>query len=130
MTLTNGFNVQKADGTFESRIRIKDYHENDWGAFFKDDWKIRPDLTLNLGVRYDWYGVPWEKSGLHALPVGGAKGLYGITGGAPTVLQPAGKNSPNPDTLFFQNDWNNFAPTIGLSWRQRVGVGLPHRSFG
>ncbi len=116
VTLTNGFNVQRADGAFEPRVRIKNYHENEWGAFFKDDWKIRPALTLNVGVRYDWYGVPWEQSGLHALPVGGAKGLYGITAGSPTVLQLVGKNSPNPDTLFYQNDWNNFAPAVGLSW--------------
>jgi hypothetical protein len=99
-----------------AQARIKDYHQNEWGAFFKDDWKIRPDLTLNLGVRYDWYGVPWESNGMHALPVGGAKGLYGITAGSPTVLQLVGKHSPHPDTLFYQNDWNNFAPAVGLSW--------------
>jgi hypothetical protein len=111
------FNIlNPGDQDFVPQTRIKDYHQNEWGAFFKDDWKIRPDLTLNLGVRYDWYGVPWEANGMHALPVGGASGLYGITAGAPTVLQLVGKNSPHPDTLFYQNDWNNFAPAIGLSW--------------
>jgi hypothetical protein len=111
------FNVLKPnDDSFQAQTRIKDYHQNEWGGFFKDDWKIRPDLTLNIGVRYDWYGVPWEKNGMHALPVGGAAGLYGITAGSPTVLQLVGKNSPHPDTLFYQNDWNNFAPAIGMSW--------------
>src|SRR5262245_13594063 len=111
------FNViRKIDSFFTAQTRIKDYDENEWGTFFKDDWKIRPDLTLNLGVRYDWYGVPWEKNGLHALPVGGTTGLYGISAGSPTVLQLVGKNSPHPDTLFYQNDWNNFAPAVGISW--------------
>ncbi len=111
------FNVQSPTAdTFEPRVRIKEYHENEWGAFFKDDWKVLPNLTLNLGIRYDWYGVPWEKSGLHALPVGGVAGLYGISAGAPTVLQLVGKNSSHPNTLFYQNDWNNFGPAIGLSW--------------
>jgi TonB-dependent receptor-like protein/carboxypeptidase family protein len=111
------FNILKpTDQEFVAQTRIKDYHQNEWGAFFKDDWKIHPNLTLNLGVRYDWYGVPWESNGMHALPVGGAIGLYGITAGAPTVLQLVGKNSPHPDTLFYQNDWNNFAPAVGLSW--------------
>jgi hypothetical protein len=111
------FNILRpTDQEFVAQTRIKDYHQNEWGGFFKDDWKIRQDLTFNLGVRYDWYGVPWESNGMHALPVGGAKGLYGITAGSQTVLQLVGKNSPNPDTLFYQNDRNNFAPAIGLSW--------------
>src|SRR5439155_4896079 len=111
------FNVQRpTDQTFAPQVRIKEYLENEWGGFFKDDWKIRPDLTLNLGVRYDWYGVPWEKYGMHALPVGGGAGLYGITRGGPTVLQLVGKKSPNPGTLFYQNDWNNIAPAVRFSW--------------
>jgi outer membrane receptor protein involved in Fe transport len=28
----------------------------EWGAFIQDDWRATPKLTLNLGVRYDWYG--------------------------------------------------------------------------
>jgi Carboxypeptidase regulatory-like domain len=111
------FNVlQPTDESFAGQVRIKEYHENEWSTFFKDDWKLRPDLTLNLGVRYDWYGVPWEKNGMHALPVGAMKGLYGISGGSQTVLQLVGKNSNHPDTLFYPNDWNNFAPAVGLSW--------------
>ncbi len=129
-SLSNGFNVNSpSDQTFASRPRIKDYHQNEWGAFFKDDWKIRPDLTLNLGVRYDFYGVPWEKYGMNAIPAGGSAALFGISGssfadmwqpghtaGAPTRLQLAGKNSPNPDTPSYPNDWNNIAPAVGLSW--------------
>src|SRR5262249_18488112 len=110
---TLAFNVLRpGDTTFVPQVRVKNYHQNEWGGFFKDDWKIRPDLTLNLGVRYDWYGVPWEANGMQALPTGGNAGLYGITAGAPTVLQLVGKNSNNPNTLLYQNDNNNFAPAI------------------
>jgi hypothetical protein len=129
-SLSNGFNVRSAtDQVFEAKNRLKEFHQNEWGAFFKDDWKIRPDLTLNLGVRYDFYGVPWEIQGRNAQPIGGAAGLFGISGtsfadmwqpgriaGKPTELQLVGKNSDHPNTLFYNNDWNNFAPAIGLSW--------------
>jgi hypothetical protein len=107
----------------------KDNHQNEWGAFFKDDWKIRPDLTLNLGVRYDFYGVPWEKNGLMAMPVGGNAAMFGISGtdwnamwnpnargGSLSVTAFTGKNSPNPDTKWYSDDWNNVAPAVGLSW--------------
>ena len=117
VALSSGFNALKpTDTTFVGQVRVKDYHQNEWGAFFKDDWKIRPSLTLNLGVRYDWYGVPWEASGMQALPAGGNVGLYGITGGALTTLQLIGKNSNHPDIPLYKNDNNNFAPAIGLSW--------------
>jgi hypothetical protein len=129
-SLSSGFNVSSASQqVFEARNRLKEFHQNEWGAFFKDDFKIRPDLTLNLGVRYDFYGVPWEANGLNASPAGGAAGLFGISGtsfndmwqpgriaGKPTQLQLVGKNSDHPDTLFYNNDWNNFAPAVGLSW--------------
>src|SRR5206468_3025158 len=32
---------------------------NEWDVFFKDDYKIRKNLTLNLGVRYEYYAVPY-----------------------------------------------------------------------
>jgi hypothetical protein len=129
-SLSNGFNVKSAsEQVFQPVNRFKKFHQNEWGAFFKDDWKIRPDLTLNIGIRYDFYGVPWEKTGLNPSPVGGAAGLFGISGtsfadmwqpgriaGKSTELQLVGKNSDHPDTLFYNNDRNNFAPAIGLSW--------------
>jgi hypothetical protein len=128
--VTLAFNVHSpTDQVFTPDVRVKDYHQNEWGGFFKDDWKVRTNLTLNLGVRYDFYGVPWEKSGMQALPVGGGAGLFGISGtsfadmwqpghlaGSLTQLQLVGKNSNHPNTLLYNNDWNNVAPAIGLSW--------------
>jgi hypothetical protein len=112
------FYIQKpTDREYTGLVQVpRDNHQNEWGTFFKDDWKIRPDLTLNLGVRYDYYGVPYESNGLMAMPIGGNKALYGITAGALTQLQFAGKHSPNPDALWYKNDWNNIAPAVGFSW--------------
>ena len=44
----------------DQKQKRRNYHQRDWTAFIKDDWKIRPDLTLNLGVRYEFFGVPWN----------------------------------------------------------------------
>jgi hypothetical protein len=130
VTISNGFNVvNPTDTSFSAQSRVKDYHQNEWGAFVKDDWKIRKDLTLNIGLRYDFYGVPYEARGMNAAPVGGSAGLFGVTGtslddmwqpghfaGQPTQLELIGKHSPNPNTLLFPNDTNNFGPAVGFSW--------------
>src|SRR5437867_2100666 len=111
------------------KMFLRDWRQNDFNAFFKDDWKIRPSVTLNLGVRYDWYGVGYDNNGLTAAPVGGSAALFGISGtgfdaqwrpgasgGSLTRLQLAGKHSPHPDQKLWKDDYNNFAPAVGVSW--------------
>jgi hypothetical protein len=73
--------------------------------------------------------VPYNALGVWGAPVGGNAGVFGISGtsfadinqpgrlnGQLTRIQLVGKNSPNSSTLLYQNDWNNFAPALGLSW--------------
>jgi hypothetical protein len=108
---------------------IRTYRQNDWAGFFKDNWKVTKNFTLNLGLRYDKYGVPYDLTGMATRVKGGETGFFGIsgtnfgalwnpsaTGGALTTVEPAGKHSPNPDVLPYKNDWNNFAPSVGFSW--------------
>jgi hypothetical protein len=102
-----------ADGV---KLKLRDYHGNEFSTFFKDTWKVRPSLTLNVGIHYDWFGVPYEGHGLAGKAVGGAAGLCGISCGAVTAVEFVGKHSPNPDKQLFDNEWNNFAPSFGLSW--------------
>ncbi len=44
----------------DSRI---DQRNHEFGLYAQDDWRINPSLTLNLGVRYEFYGVPGDKYG-------------------------------------------------------------------
>ncbi|MBI4473039.1 MAG: TonB-dependent receptor [Acidobacteria bacterium] len=112
--------------------KIRNNHQREMSSFFKDDWKITRSVTLNLGVRWEYYGVPWEEHGLFGSPSnngGNGAGVFGISGssftdlfqpgrtvGSPTVIELVGKNSPNPQKQIYQDDYNNFGPAIGLSW--------------
>jgi len=113
------------DGYFKER----QWNQNEWSAFFKDDWKVRPSLTLNLGIRYEFYGVPYEANGLTAALVGGGNAAFGYTGRSfsdywnfgprkaeDSTVELIGPQSPNPGKQLYQTDWNNWAPAVGFSW--------------
>jgi hypothetical protein len=132
--ITQGFIINSPTATtfedYKKTIRReRDIHENDWSLFFKDNWRLTNAFTLNLGLRYDKYGVPWVASGLAGRAKGGQSGLFGsagtdfsalwnpyATGGTPTTFELIGKNSPNPDLQAYRDDWNNLAPSVGFSW--------------
>src|SRR5437867_2675487 len=106
----------------------RDLHENDWDIFFKDNWKVTKNLTLNLGLRYDKYGVPYDTTGLGGRFTGGQSALFGWSGkgfsvGFQPVARDCGSASPtltttervgehacNPHKLFWGTDWNSVAP--------------------
>src|SRR5262249_39140347 len=92
-------------------------------------FKLRPGFSLNLGLRYEFFGTPYDANGRTTGLVGGSTGLFGISGtswgalyqpglaeGDLTRVQFVGKRTENPNTQLYANDWNNFAPVIGFSW--------------
>jgi hypothetical protein len=89
--------------------------ENEFSGFFKDDWKVRTNLTLNVGVHYEFYGAPFEKSGLAAVPVGGPAAVKCGYACGPITVQLVGKYSPHPDLNTYNGrvDKNNWAPNFG-----------------
>ena len=105
-------------------------HENAWSGYVKDTWKVNPNLTVNLGLRYDFFGAPYMDQGLAGRPTGGQSGLFGVSGtsfasmwspfangGAPTTAQFVGPNSPNPGLGVYNNYWKALGPTVGVAYQ-------------
>ncbi len=110
--------------------RYREWHQNEFSWYFKDDWKVTPSFTLNLGVRYELYLPPTEGQGKMITPVGGGAGAFGISGtnfanaefnpgvlnGTLTQIANIGAGTANPDVQLYHTDRNNFAPAVGFAW--------------
>lgn len=74
-----------------------------YGLFFQDDWKVRPNLTLNFGLRYEYFEVLKERDNRVANFVFGPGG--GLAG-----------SRVEPTSQLYNPDRNNFAPRLGFAW--------------
>lgn len=119
----------------------RDFLANDFSWFVQDDWKMRPGLTINAGLRWDFYGNLVEKDGKignyytpeTAARLGAQPGFQIPRNSAvfspnfqPSmiglVVEPGTKWDlsmvhPSQTASTLTNDYNNFAPRIGFAWQ-------------
>jgi hypothetical protein len=81
-----------------------------WGAFVNDDWKVKSNLSVSLGLRYDLFGVPYEQ---HK-----PKGLFSriVFGSGSDFASRIANASMIQGAPLLGSDKNNFAPRIGIAW--------------
>ncbi len=87
--------------------RVRDFFVKELGLFFQDDWKIRRNVTLNLGMRWEFSGIPSEQNGL----VGTIDQAASLS-----TLGHANNLSVVKGGQWYNHDWNNFAPRVGFAW--------------
>jgi len=86
--------------------------QNRWGAYFQDEWRATRKLTINMGLRWDFFQVPhdinkkWRSLRLDIL----TKATDGRM--LPTVVP-----EPNADFDFYATDNRYFMPRVGIAYR-------------
>jgi hypothetical protein len=145
------FDVGGSTNVYASNTYLTDDGKNYYGAYFNDDWKLTPKLTVNLGLRWDFFTLVYEHHGAQANFVPSAAPT-----GSPMFILPGGTNAADLSTSFTSvlaadgialditnkygkglgnSQSSNFAPRFGFAYQAtpklvvRGGFGLFYNGF-
>lgn len=106
-----------------------------YAGYLQDNWKVRPNLTLNLGMRYEvpigWHMDNYQSSSFDpTVPNPGAGGLPGA------MIFPGPGAGRTGTRRLYPTDFSNVGPRAGFSWRAaqntvvRGGFGMYYQTLG
>lgn len=112
------------------------YRSSAYDFFVQDDIRLNPRLTINAGLRWDYYPALWDNTGQMTNLVPGLIAAAGIPGSTPATGSFAGyevgsnyQGPPIPSGVFQNSNKTvvgaqpktNFAPRLGFSWQPIAG---------
>jgi hypothetical protein len=95
------------------------YRNNNYGFFAQDDWKVRPDLTLNLGLRTEIMGAFYDKLchiGNFDLDLANSGQYPLVYGGCANKLGVSGMTGSGSDTTLKNAYSTGIGPRVGFAW--------------
>jgi hypothetical protein len=96
--------------------------QHEFGFYGQDSWRMRPNLTVTYGLRWEYQGAPYDTLNETFSLTNGMAGVWGQSGlnnlfkpgtlaGSPSVFQ------LNNGQDWYNTDMHDFAPSLGLAWQ-------------
>jgi Carboxypeptidase regulatory-like domain len=115
----------------------RSFATEEYEGYFQDSWRMRPNLTLNYGIRWSTSTPVYERNGLQVVPnvnlsdyfnqrVASANAGVPFTDPITFVLGGKANNAPG----YYKQDWNNWAPSVSFAWSPDLGDNTFGRIFG
>jgi hypothetical protein len=120
--------------------RVRNYVYDEFELYAQDNWRVRSDLNLNFGVRWQYYAPPFERDGFQGgnsvdyeplinLRIrNAANGISGDDAEPLSSFNLIGK--ANNGRSIYKSDKNNFAPRIGFAYNPAFERGILGAIFG
>jgi len=125
-----------ANKQYQSTVpQVDNVGQFEMGIFGGDSWRIRPNVTFNYGLRWEYSGPPWDKSNQYWM-LQNPNDVFGSSG-VGNLFHPGSTGGNN--NISFVNDagrsWYNrylkaFAPSVGVAYQPNWDNGMMHRIFG
>src|SRR4030095_14445101 len=123
-----------ADGKYVQEAFREYNHQNEFAIYGQDSWKVRPNLTLNYGLRWEFEPSAVNDNNVYTRNT--FAGIYGVSGvgnlfspgtftGQPTqyrLLEPGEKG--------FETRMHDFAPSVGFAYSPSFKSGILKSLFG
>jgi hypothetical protein len=110
----------QSDGGNINNLNNVDYFRNVYALFAQDDWRVTPKLTINAGMRWEFFSPVTERHNAQANfnPITGKLDIpynsnVSLT---PTLSEILPVNHSASDKLI-KSDFNNFGPRLGLAYQ-------------
>ena len=112
-TVSQTFNATSQTSGYKISPLNRNYRQNQFAAYAGDSWRVSPRLTVNYGLRWDYYGPVGEADGLVLLPeVPQGSNITQTLLGNATVNFASG----NSNRGMYNGYWKAFSPNIGVAW--------------
>ncbi|NJM52364.1 MAG: TonB-dependent receptor, partial [Blastocatellia bacterium] len=127
VTAVNGTAFLKDDQTYGYLAdQTQTSEQSVYGLYVQDSWKIRPNLGVNFGIRWQPQG-PFITTSKNFSNVSDFNDVFGVSG-ADNLFKPGTLTGKVPSFIgtdagykAFKTDYNNFAPSVGMVWSPNLG---------